>query len=77
MFLSKTDMFGKRRAAFQKKKNACGKPVQPQTGLGGTNSYKNVIYIDSYLLWYPIAIINNINYIMGPGPAHGMGTGNE
>ena len=35
------------RALFTKQKNrACGKPVQPYTGLGLTSSYKNSIYMN-------------------------------
>ena len=29
-------------------KNTCGKPETPQVGLGDTNSYKNVRYMNEY-----------------------------
>ena len=45
------------------KNNACGKPAQLQTVLGGTNTYKHV----SNFLVYPIVIGTiNINYVDRP-----------
>ena len=38
--------FPKKGMLFRKEKGSYGKPGQPQTGLGGTNPYKNVIYVD-------------------------------
>ena len=79
-------LISEKGASFLEKISACGKPVQPQAGLGGTNPYKmsfilmNMPFIAINLFVHPIAIIN-INYIdclliayaHAMGRAHGMG----
>ena len=60
--------FLKRACCFSKAKtSACGKPDTPWVGLGVTNTYKNhininkyVIHLDYYLLVYPVGINKSI-----------------
>ena len=61
-------------------KNVSGKPVQSQTELGDTNPYEYAMYINQYLVLYPIGIrvrtgpgthwpgSHPIARVPGPGP---------
>ena len=47
----------KKGAPLLQNETTCAKPVQPRTR--GTNTYTNVIYINAYLLLYPIGKVNS------------------